>query len=104
MLDKIKIFLRQILFLFIFLLEIITKEIRTQTKFLHEFHSTKILRTVTGRATGTSILSDRTLIKTTVVNTQISINNGASASAITITPIAGGTDSVSANLVIRRIS
>lgn len=64
----------------------------------------KILRTVVGRATGTNQISGRTLITTGLPNTAISVRNGASAAAITMTPIAGGTDSVSANLVIRRLA
>ena len=64
----------------------------------------KIPYTVIGRATGTSQLVGRSTIETTVPNTIISLRNGASASALTITPIAGGTDSVSANIVIRQLA
>ena len=64
----------------------------------------KILRTVVGRATGTSQLIGRTLVQSSAPSATLSIRNGASASALTITPIAGGTDSTSANLVIRQVA
>jgi hypothetical protein len=45
------------------------------------------------------------LVKTTLLGSILSINNPVgSASALTITPLAGGTNSVSAHLVIKRVS
>jgi hypothetical protein len=61
--------------------------------------------TVVGRATGANQLVGICLIRTTTVNTVLSIRNPASEStALTLTPIAGGTHSVSAHLVITRLS
>ena len=66
--------------------------------------SNEILSTACGRATGTSQLSNVVLIQTTAINTAISVRNPAgNAAALTITPIAGGTLSVSATLVIKRL-
>jgi hypothetical protein len=60
--------------------------------------------TVVGRATGTSQIWANTLIVTTVINTVLSVKNPAGEStALTITPLAGGTDPVSATLVIQRL-
>jgi hypothetical protein len=60
--------------------------------------------TVVGRATGTSQIVGMCLVTTTVANTLISIQNPLGNSpALTITPSAGGTHSVSAHLVITRI-
>jgi hypothetical protein len=64
----------------------------------------KIPRTVVGRASGTSQISGSVFIRTTATNTAISVRNGASAAALTLTPIAGGTDPVSANINIRQIA
>ncbi len=64
----------------------------------------KISRTVVGRATGTNQISGRTYIRTTAINTAISVRNGASAGALTMTPVAGGTDPVSANITIRQLA
>jgi len=61
--------------------------------------------TVVGRATGTSEIVGMSLLATTVVNTQISVDNpSGNSTALTITPIAGGTRSVSAHLVITQIA
>ena len=57
--------------------------------------------TVVGRATGTNQLVGMSLITTTTVNSILSVRNPASNStALTITPLAGGTNSVSAHLVV----
>lgn len=59
---------------------------------------------VVGRAIGTSQLSNHMLLTTTVTNSILSVRNPAgSPTALTITPIAGGTSSVSASLLIKRI-
>jgi hypothetical protein len=61
--------------------------------------------TVVGRATGTSQLIGTCLVQTAFANSVISIINPASSStALTITPLAGGKDSVSAHLVILQIA
>lgn len=59
--------------------------------------------TVAGRATGTSQIVGMALVQTTVINSILTVRNNSSASALTITPLAGGTAPVSAHLVITRI-
>lgn len=57
--------------------------------------------TVVGRATGTSDISGMFLVDTVTINSILTVRNPAgNASALTITPLAGGTNSVSAHLVI----
>jgi hypothetical protein len=57
-----------------------------------------------GRAMGTTQIVGSTMLTTTVVNTTISvINPVGSPTALTVTPIAGGTKPVSASLLITRI-
>ena len=64
-----------------------------------------VSRTVVGRATGTSQIVGSTLIETTSVNSILEIRNPAgNAAALTLTPLAGGTRPVSANLVIERLA
>ena len=61
--------------------------------------------TVVGRATGTSQLVGLCLLQTLTVDNILTIRNPAgSSTALTITPLAGGTSSVSAHLVITRIA
>ncbi len=49
--------------------------------------------TVVGRATGTSQIVGVALVETSVINSILSVNNPASEStALTITPLAGGTN------------
>jgi len=62
-----------------------------------------IASSVVGRATGTSQLTGVSLITTSTVNTFLSIKNAGSFSALTVTPVAGGTNPVSAHLVITRL-
>lgn len=63
------------------------------------------LPTVVGRATGTSQIVGSCLIETSLPNTIISVRNPASEStALTITPLAGGTEAVSAHVTITRYS
>lgn len=60
--------------------------------------------TVVGRATGTSQIVGLFLIQTIVLNTILSIRNPlGEAGALSITPIAGGTNPVSAHLLITRM-
>jgi hypothetical protein len=60
--------------------------------------------TVVGRATGTSQIVGMALVQTTVVNSILTVRNPAgNATALTITPLAGGTRPVSAHLVITRL-
>jgi hypothetical protein len=60
--------------------------------------------TVVGRATGTSQIVGMSLLTTTVINSLLTIRNPAgNSTALTITPLAGGTRPVSAHLVITQI-
>ena len=60
--------------------------------------------TVAGRATGTSEIAGMSLVTTSVINSVLTVRNPAgNSTALTITPLAGGTRPVSANLVITRI-
>lgn len=66
---------------------------------------TEIARTVNGRATGTSSISDTRLITTTAINQVLTIQNpAANAAALTITPNAGGAGPASASLIVRRVA
>ncbi len=61
--------------------------------------------TVVGRATGTSQIIEMTIVNTTVVNSILTVRNPAgNSTALTITPLAGGTRPVSAHLVITQIA
>lgn len=60
---------------------------------------------VAGRATGASPISNTYVLTTTVPNTVISVNNPAgNSSALTVTPLAGGFSSASAQLRILRVT
>lgn len=60
--------------------------------------------TVVGRATGTSQIVEYALVTTTVPNSVLTVRNASSAAALTLTPVAGGTLPVSADLVITQIA
>jgi hypothetical protein len=61
--------------------------------------------TVVGRATGTSQIVGIALVQTTVINSILTVRNPAgNATALTITPLAGGTRPVSAHLVITQLA
>jgi len=60
--------------------------------------------TVVGRATGTSQIVGIVLITTTTINSILTVQHPAdNPAALTITPLAGGTQPVSAHLVITQI-
>ena len=60
--------------------------------------------TVVGRATGTSQIIGMALVTTTTANSILTVRNPASnAAALTITPLAGGTEPISAHLVITQL-
>lgn len=60
--------------------------------------------TVIGRATGTSEIVGDSLVTTTSVNTVLTVVNPAGEStALSITPLAGGTNPVSASLVVQKL-
>lgn len=61
--------------------------------------------TVSGTATGTDQIIGMTLVTTTSTNFILSVQiSSGNASALTITPIAGGTRPVSAHLIIIRLA
>jgi len=65
----------------------------------------ELAETVVGRATGTSQLVGHALITTTTASSTLTLRNPAgNSTALTITPLAGGTSSVTAGIVIKRIS
>lgn len=60
--------------------------------------------TVVGRATGTSQIIGMAIVTTTSVNSILTVRNPAdNTTALTITPSAGGTEPVSAHLVITQL-
>ena len=60
--------------------------------------------TVVGRATGTSQIVGMDIVTTTTTDSILTVRNPAdNASALTITPLAGGTQPVSAHLVITQL-
>jgi len=64
-----------------------------------------IATSVVGRATGTSQIVGHQLVPTTVINSILTVRNPAgNSTALTITPIAGGTHSVSAHLTIVQVA
>jgi hypothetical protein len=66
--------------------------------------ATELAYTVVGRATGTSQIVGTCLITTTFANSVLTVRNPVgNSTALTITPIAGGTHPVSAHVVIVRL-
>ena len=60
--------------------------------------------TVVGRATDTSQIVEMAIVTTTTTNSILTVRNPAgNAAVLTITPLAGGTQPVSAHLVITQI-
>ena len=60
--------------------------------------------TVVGRATGTSQIVGMSLVTTSTTNSTLNVQNpSGNFTALTITPLAGGTQSVAAHLVITQI-
>ena len=61
--------------------------------------------TVVGRATGTSQIVGIALVNTTTTDSVLTVRNPeGTADALTITPLAGGTDPVSAHLTILQLA
>jgi hypothetical protein len=68
-------------------------------------NAAELAPTVVGRATGTSQIVGSTLITTSVINSVLSVRNpSGNSTALTITPLAGGTHPVSATLTIKQIA
>lgn len=60
--------------------------------------------TVAGRATGTSQITATALVETTLVNSILTVRNPAgNSTALTVTPLAGGTRPVAATLLIELV-
>jgi hypothetical protein len=67
-------------------------------------NGTELTYTIVGRATGTSQIVGMYLVTTSSVNSLLTVRNPAgNSTALTITPLAGGTNPVSAHLVITQI-
>ncbi|MBW7457988.1 hypothetical protein K0U00_28500 [Paenibacillus sepulcri] len=61
--------------------------------------------TAVGRATGTSEIAGMALVQTTVINSVLTVRNPAgNSTALTLTPLAGGTRPVSAHLIITQVA
>ena len=70
-----------------------------------ELDGAPLAYTVVGRATGTSQIVGKFLVETTVEDSILQVINPAgNATALTITPLAGGASPVSAHLVIERLA
>ena len=68
-------------------------------------NSAELPYTVVGRATGTSQIVGIALVNTTTVDTVLTVRNPeGTADALTITPLAGGTEPVSAHLTIVQLA
>lgn len=60
--------------------------------------------TVAGRATGTTQITGESFVQTSVVNSVLTVRNPAgNSTALTITPLAGGTRPVSASLIVEQL-
>lgn len=67
-------------------------------------NGTELAYTVAGRSTGTTQISNHVLVATTSINSIVSVRNAAGGfTALTITPVAGGAQPVSASLVIKQL-
>ena len=68
-------------------------------------NNTPVEYTVIGRATGTSNISGTFIITTETENSTLTVRNPiGNPTALTITPLAGGTSPVSANLIIIKLT
>jgi len=68
-------------------------------------HLGLITYSTTGRATGTSLITNRVFLTTTVVNDVLSVlNPPGNSTALTVTPIAGGTHAAATTLCIVRLA
>lgn len=69
-----------------------------------QLNGVDVAYSVAGRATGTSQISNTCLVTTSSANSILQVINPAgNPTALTITPLAGGTRAVSAHLVIRQL-
>ena len=69
-----------------------------------DLNGTDLADTVVGRQTGNSQIVGMSIIQTSVLNSILTVRNPVgNFTALTITPVAGGTRPVSAHLVITRL-
>jgi hypothetical protein len=68
-----------------------------------ELNGVPLFYTVVGRATGTSQIVGEALVTTTTISSVLSVDNVSSYSALTLTPLAGGSSPVSASLIITQV-
>ena len=67
-------------------------------------NGTDLAYTVVGRATGTSQIVEMVLVTTTLPNSILTVRNpSGNPAALSITPVAGGSRTVSAHLVITQL-
>jgi hypothetical protein len=67
--------------------------------------STELPYTVYGRATGTNQIAGDAFVTTTASNSVLSVDNASgNSTALTITPLAGGTHAAVASLIIQQLS
>ena len=67
-------------------------------------NGSELAYTVVGRATGTDQIVEMAIVTTTAINSILTVRNPAdNAAALTITTVGGGTEPVSAHLVITQI-
>jgi len=73
-------------------------------KLVLTLNGNELAYTVVGKATGTSQIIEMAIVTTTSINSILTVRNPAdNPAALTITPLAGGTEPVSAHLVILQI-
>lgn len=73
-------------------------------QFILTLNGADLAYTVVGRATGTSQIFGTALVQTTAINSILTVRNPAgNSTALTITPLAGGTRPVAAHLVIQQL-
>jgi hypothetical protein len=64
---------------------------------------TPLAYTVSGRATGTSLISGEALVTTTTASSVLSVRNPTGNGVLTMTPLAGGSQPVAASLIVQRL-
>lgn len=73
-------------------------------KLVLTLNGNELAYTVVGRATGTSQIIEMAIVTTTSINSILTVRNPAdNPAALTITPLAGGAEPISAHLVILQI-
>ena len=84
-----------------FLFEVVVDE---AGQLMLSLNGAELAYTVVGRATGTSQIIGMAIIQTTTINSVLTVRNpSANPAALTITPNSGGTQPVSAHLMVTKI-